>query len=116
MIKTNTLVPGMLVTPPLLPDTAPFSHGRPPFVPRIDPNNLHPHMMGILGIAINDKVIQILGQISHNQTEGEGAKSQKACPKCDGKGFLHESSVKHDKKAQEKCKNCIKCKGIYFLM
>ncbi|KAJ3126225.1 hypothetical protein HK098_007781 [Nowakowskiella sp. JEL0407] len=32
------------------------------------------------------------------------------CPKCDGKGFRHESDQKHDGKPDVKCKACVKCK------
>ena len=34
------------------------------------------------------------------------------CPRCLGAGFRHDSSAKHDKKQEEKCKYCITCKGI----
>ncbi|KAI9095459.1 hypothetical protein DFS34DRAFT_582097 [Phlyctochytrium arcticum] len=33
------------------------------------------------------------------------------CPCCDGNGFRHTSSAKHDKKKTERCKSCIPCKG-----
>ncbi|KAJ3304826.1 hypothetical protein HDU76_005114 [Blyttiomyces sp. JEL0837] len=33
------------------------------------------------------------------------------CPKCDGKGFKHESSSKHDKGPLIRCKTCVNCKA-----
>lgn len=36
--------------------------------------------------------------------------SPSACPRCDGRGWRHESSIKHDKAPSTRCKNCTSCK------
>ncbi|KAJ3254033.1 hypothetical protein HK103_007572 [Boothiomyces macroporosus] len=113
--------------PPAIPDSAPFVNGDNPSLPFIDPTNLHPHIMGILGLPIQGQVLQIVKSMTHTPQpkkklmEGlfddeeeelaNPAEKKGACPKCNGAGFKHESSMKHKGKAADKCKHCNTCKG-----
>ncbi|KAI8850934.1 hypothetical protein BC829DRAFT_137182 [Chytridium lagenaria] len=36
-----------------------------------------------------------------------------SCPRCDGKGWKHDTSSKHDKIPSVKCKNCAACKACH---
>lgn len=106
-----------LLTPPLYPDTAPFANGEFPKLPVIDPDNLHPHMLGILGIPITEQVLEIMRMVNNaNEStyvqEPTQHDSKTKCPRCQGVGFTHESSAKHTAKQGEKCKHCKKCLGI----
>ncbi|TPX58934.1 hypothetical protein SpCBS45565_g07882 [Spizellomyces sp. 'palustris'] len=38
-------------------------------------------------------------------------RTRSKCPRCDGYGFRHDTSGKHDKKKGERCKGCGNCKG-----
>ncbi|KAJ3143767.1 hypothetical protein HK101_003106 [Irineochytrium annulatum] len=37
----------------------------------------------------------------------------KTCPRCEGHGWKHETSSKHDKIPTIRCKNCASCKGMF---
>jgi hypothetical protein len=119
--QVKSLAPGMLVFPPMLPDTAPFENGKYPVIPALDPENLHPHMMGILGIPIDEQILGIMKEMTARQKqatfvemEAQVSNPQEQatqCPRCLGAGFRHDSSSKHDKKPNERCKGCVKCRG-----
>ena len=123
-MKSNSIAPGMMSIPPMLPSFAPFQMGKLPSTPTIDAGNLHPHLRGILGLPLDENIINIIKSVKV-PTKGpdfptlvrldEDSKLDQSCPKCVGKGFLHESSAKHDKKPEEKCKKCIVCKGIFAI-
>jgi hypothetical protein len=89
--------------------------------------------MGILGLPINDQILEIMRGMADKVAEetlepknfsGKHSKQPKTllppakvisdCPRCLGLGFRHDSSAKHDKKQKEKCKNCTTCKGTCF--
>lgn len=84
-------------------------------------------MLGILGLPIDDKILQVLKSVTQEMAPQKevhskgGLKKPKSgalkkttnCPRCQGAGFRHDSSSKHDKPPTEKCKSCTKCKGIY---
>ena len=101
-------------------------------------------MLGILGLPINDQILEIMRGVSeriaseaaeaskvdqhHQHNSGKhtkkaskttllsSAKVVADCPRCLGAGFRHDSSAKHDKKQKEKCKNCITCKGRHCFL
>ncbi|KAI8893778.1 hypothetical protein BC833DRAFT_624558 [Globomyces pollinis-pini] len=118
-LANKSLGPGLTVIPPLVPTNTPYGSGGFPFVPFIDPANLHPHMMGILGIPITEEVLKIMQQLTtgpgkevdQRQQVLEMLAQKVKCPKCEGLGFKHESSTKHDRKPNERCKTCAVCKG-----
>ena len=118
--KTASLAPGLLSIPPMAPNFAPYQNGRAPNVPEIDADKLHPHLRGFLGIPIDENVLNIIKQVNVSISKAEvnevplleqTSKIQTNCPRCEGKGFRHESSGKHDKKPDEKCKLCVQCRG-----
>jgi hypothetical protein len=118
--KLKSVTPGMLLFPPLVPETAPFENGSYPIMEPINPDNLHPHMIGILGIPIDEQVLKIMKEVTQVlrppliEMASKSANESTDCPRCLGMGFRHNSSSKHDKKLNERCKACITCKGISY--
>ncbi|KAJ3302196.1 hypothetical protein HDV03_005254 [Kappamyces sp. JEL0829] len=117
----QSMMPGMLVFPPVLPDVAKTnmaSNNTALPVPPISPESMHPHMLGILGLEINQEILDILKSLTAPQKQTHGkpsflslAKQTVDCPKCLGAGYKHDSSSKHDKKGNERCKHCSSCKA-----
>ncbi|KAJ3048518.1 hypothetical protein HK097_010458, partial [Rhizophlyctis rosea] len=84
--------------------------------PVVHASMLHPHMLGGL---MGGHMVPAGG--AGKERKGEGKKGgvtvldeiskRTMCPRCEGYGWKHESSGKHDKKKSEKCKLCVSCKA-----
>ncbi|KAI9209780.1 uncharacterized protein BJ171DRAFT_485005 [Polychytrium aggregatum] len=73
----------------------------------------HPHLVSGLGFGPKELAV-FLGK---NQAPAlptsvlpEHLQTTK-CPKCEGAGWRHESSIRHDTRATVRCKNCVACRG-----
>jgi hypothetical protein len=101
-----------LTLPPMIPENCTFliKNGElnPPV---ININKLHPHMMSLLGVTIDSKIIRIL---STNIPSLQKPIKQNPidCPKCSGLGHIHDDLLKHNHKKPENCKKCPVCKGF----
>jgi xanthosine utilization system XapX-like protein len=113
-INPAAIKPGLLMMPPRMPDNMCFVGGKLPPLSVIDPERIHSHMAGIIGIPITEKVIKIIKSITKDLDVKVVKTVQSVCPRCLGAGYRHDSSLKHDKKSNEKCKLCTPCKGIIF--
>ncbi|XJO72934.1 hypothetical protein BDV3_003992 [Batrachochytrium dendrobatidis] len=122
--------------PPMVPDLAQLGPLTTTHM-AIQPATLHPHMMGIFGVQIDQTIFDAMMAASMTLSEsvplsqtnavgnaGSGGISgatrkpiladqvSTPCPRCEGTGFRHDSSARHDsKKKAEKCKHCTPCKG-----
>ncbi|KAI8926013.1 hypothetical protein BC831DRAFT_400492 [Entophlyctis helioformis] len=118
-----SLSPNVLTLPPMVPDLPHLSDANAQTRWSVQPALIHPHMMGVLGVPIDETIYAaMLSVTAASVPVGDAAHPYKRktlvstdetagpCPRCDGAGFRHDSSVKHDRKKGEKCKNCTACK------
>lgn len=105
-----------LVFPPAIPDLTFLGNTQKPLV---RPKQMHLHLQGILGIPLSDERILAVVQAASDSLDPKSLQRGPSpssnpqpthCPKCKGIGFIHESSLKHDKKPTTKCKHCTACK------
>jgi hypothetical protein len=112
---------GMLALPPMVPENCTLANDGEIPAWDLDVRRLHPHMASILGVDLDQNVVDVLTSVAHNPSlERKLARMEEKkpiqCPRCEGMGFTHDSSAKHDKKKGEKCKKCSVCKGVMDLL
>nr|KAJ3420659.1 hypothetical protein HK105_005407 [Polyrhizophydium stewartii] len=166
-----SLSPNILTLPPMVPDLSPIGVVPPPAqlgsaaaaaaqaqaqmqagpAAIVQPSLMHPHMMGILGVPIDETVFSAMLMAAVAMSASSAASLGRnesmrrplvvpdevagPCPRCEGLGFRHDSSAKHDKKKTDKskgfvhataerahdvpehlrcffCKDCPTCKGV----
>ncbi|KAL2912145.1 hypothetical protein HK105_208346 [Polyrhizophydium stewartii] len=142
-----SLSPNILTLPPMVPDLSPIGVVPPPAqlgsaaaaaaqaqaqmqagpAAIVQPSLMHPHMMGILGVPIDETVFSAMLMAAVAMSASSAASLGRnesmrrplvvpdevagPCPRCEGLGFRHDSSAKHDKKKTDKCKHCTACKA-----
>ncbi|KAJ3037083.1 hypothetical protein HDV00_002088 [Rhizophlyctis rosea] len=114
-IPPNGMIPPQGVTHPTYPMYWPPSTatGR----PVVHASMMHPHMLGgLMGQGGVVPAASGAGRSEGGKRRGGGTvldeiSKRTMCPRCEGYGWRHDSSGKHDKKKNEKCKLCAGCKA-----